>query len=183
MQQPHEKEINYQKLTDLVHYICFKCFDPTVLGATKLHKTLWHSEVQAFLTLGQPITGETYIKRQHGPVSKHLPQVIEDLRTKGLVAVRQVTYHGYPKTEYVALKDPDIHIFGPEEISIVDDVIQFVCHDHTAQSISRLTHDDIWEMAEIGEEIPVYAVLASRLGEITEQDIKWAHQVLSTRQV
>jgi hypothetical protein len=49
-----------------------------------------------------------------------------------------------------------------------------MCQKHTASSMSELSHDIIWEAAEIGEEIPLYTYFASRFGEINEEDIQWA---------
>ena len=65
-------------------------------------------------------------------------------------------------------------IFSAEEISIVAKNISVICKNHTARSISKKTHDRIWKLAQVGEEIPYYAVLASNLGEINEDDIGWA---------
>ena len=76
-------------------------------------------------------------------------------------------------------RPPDISMFKPEEISIVDDVLREVCFNHTASSISIATHDDIWKLAEIGEEIPIETAFASELAEITEDDVKWAKRKLS----
>jgi hypothetical protein len=61
---------------------------------------------------------------------------------------------------------------------MIDDILEIICTEHTAQSISDTTHDKIWELAEIGEEIPYYTIFASKLGEINEDDIKWAKNVL-----
>jgi hypothetical protein len=59
-------------------------------------------------------------------------------------------------------------MFKPQEISIVDDVLREVCFNHTAASISLASHDDIWKLAEIGEEIPLETAIVSELAEITE---------------
>lgn len=168
-----------RKFKALVQYICYKCHDPSVLGATKLNKILWYSDIIAFAKTGVSITTETYVKQQHGPVPKHILQVIGELEADKAVAVREVAYYDYAKREYIALREPDISMFKPEEISIVDSVIDVVCHKHTAASISTGSHDAIWKLAEIGEEIPLYTVFASELGEITEADVKWAKEVLS----
>jgi hypothetical protein len=44
--------------------------------------------------------------------------------------------------------------------------------------ISDKTHDIIWQLAELGEEIPQPAMLASRLGEVTEDDVAWARETI-----
>ena len=174
-----ERTFDRERLKALVQYICYQCHDPSVLGATKLNKILWYSEVIAFARSGDSLTGETYVKQQFGPVPRHILGIIEDLETEGALVVREVEFYGRPKKEYVALKKPDIAMFTAEEISLVDSVIDVVCHKHTAASISMASHDAIWKLAEIGEDIPSYAALASELGEVTEDDVKWAKRVLS----
>ena len=38
----------------------------------------------------------------------------------------------------------------------------------TASSLGMATHDDIWKLAEIGEEIPLETAFAPELAEITD---------------
>ena len=168
-----------QKLEALAHYICYKCQDPTVLGSTKLNKILWYSDVISLQMRGETITGETYVKQQYGPVPKHILETLKKLEKRGDIVVRQADYHGYPKRDLIAMTKPDFSMFTSEEISIVDDVLREVCYNHTASSISMSTHDDIWKLAEIGEEIPLETAFASELAEITEDDVKWAKRKLS----
>lgn len=40
------------RLKALVQYICYQCHDPSVLGAIKLNKILWYSDVIAFARSG-----------------------------------------------------------------------------------------------------------------------------------
>lgn len=40
---------NAEKFKALVHYICWKVEDPRQLGATKLNKILWFSDVLTYL--------------------------------------------------------------------------------------------------------------------------------------
>lgn len=148
------------------------------LGATKLNKILWYADITSYLYLEKPIIGETYIKRQYGPVPIHAPKTIAELVNSQQIVVRPTEYFGYPKREYIALTKPDLTLFSADEISIVDELIDVVCREFTAKAISETTHDKIWQLAQIGEEIPYCAVFASRLGEIDETDIAWAKQVL-----
>ena len=164
------------KLTMLMHYIIWKCQDPTTLGATKLNKTLLYSDIFSYVERGKSITDVVYIKRQFGPVPnpKDFLQARDKLENDGKIAITKNLYHGMPQYQFVALQRPDISMFTPEEISIVDIVIEEMCQKHTASSMSELSHDIIWETAEIGEEIPLYTFFASRIGEINEKDIQWA---------
>ena len=43
---------NVIKLKTLVHYICDRAPNPRRLGATKLNKILFFSDMEAYLTLG-----------------------------------------------------------------------------------------------------------------------------------
>jgi hypothetical protein len=163
-----------EKFKHLVQYVCWRCDDPAELGATKLNKVLWRADTQAYYLRGESITGARYVKRQFGPVPSAMVQTLRDLESEGALAIREEDYFGNAKKEFFALKRPDLSLFSAEEISLVDQSIEYVCRRHTARSISAETHDDIWNLAKIGEEIPYYTVFASRLGEVTEDDIAWA---------
>lgn len=165
-----------EKLENLIHYIVWKCENPTKLGATKLNKILWYADAIAYLQTGESITGDSYKKRQFGPVPAHVLAASEWLKDDGKIAITEDLYFNRPQKQFVALTQPNISDFRPEDISNIDGVIEKVCDKHTAASISELSHDIIWEAAEIGEEIPLYAVYASRMGEITKEDLVWANE-------
>jgi len=162
-----------EKFKRLVHYICAKCVDPSTLGAVKLNKALWAADFSAYLQWGEPITGASYVKRQFGPVPNAILSALRELELERALSIREADFFGYDKREFFALTKPDLAVFSAREISLVDQVIAYVCGEHTAKSISKLSHDDIWELAAIGEEIPYYTVF-SRPAEITETDIEWA---------
>ena len=166
-------EFNEEKFKILVLYICSKC-DPKELGSTKLNKVLWYSDMISYLSFQKPITGEVYVKRQFGPVPKHILAIIDKMESEGQIVTRDAVVFGYGKKEYIALEKPDLASFTADEISMVDDLIEIICKGHTAKEISETSHDGIWELAEMGEEIPYHAFLASKIGEIDEEDVKWA---------
>lgn len=164
-----------RKFKSLIHYVCDRCSEePEKLGAVKLNKVAWHADILAYRTLGDSVTGETYIKRQFGPTAKHMLPVLRELEKDGAIAIRDDSYYGYDKTEYIALKRADVSVFDAEEVDIINMMIRYVCDENTAASISAKTHDRIWELAEIGEHIPYFAVFAGRAEEITEDALRWA---------
>jgi hypothetical protein len=166
-------EFDRGKFKALVHYICWRCQDPTKLGAVKLYKVLWRADFRAYLEFGEPVTGATYVKRQFGPVPSGVLPVLGELEREGTLSIREVDYYGRDKKEFFALKRSDSSLFNAEEISLVDKEIEYVTEEHTAKSISEESHDEIWEMARIGEKIPSFTVF-SKPAEITESDIEWA---------
>ncbi len=166
-------EFNREKFKNLVLYVCGKC-EPKELGSTKLNKVLLYSDVFSYIYLAKPITGEAYVKRQFGPVPKHILPIMVEMEYERKIVTKDAKLFGYGKKEYITLQEPDLSSFTADEISMVDDLIEVICREHTAKSISDVSHDRIWELAEIGEEIPYEAFLASKLGEIDQEDIRWA---------
>ena len=75
--------------------------------------------------------------------------------------------------QFIALTKPNITIFSSDDIAIVDGVATAISDEHSAVSISAATHDEVWKCAEIGEEIPIWAVLGSVLEEPTLEDLSW----------
>lgn len=168
------------KFDELVHYICNKC-DTDKLGKIKLNKILWFSDIIHFMVKGESITGAAYIKREFGPVPRPMSGSLKRLEEEGKLSVTDTVCFGLPKKEFKSLSAPPLDTLAAEEVSLVDEVMDIIIGNHTAHSISELTHDEIWEMAEIGEEIPYEAVLVSNLGEIDELDMEWAYGVLNER--
>ena len=60
----HRARFNRVKFKALVHYICWRCEDPRLLGTVKLNKVLWYAERIWYFRTGQPIVGATYLKQQ-----------------------------------------------------------------------------------------------------------------------
>jgi len=73
---------------------------------------------------------------------------------------------------------PDIAAFSSEEIAIVDAIAEIICSKHSATSISRISHDALWEEIELGADIPI-AAAAVIPGEITPDDVSWAERMIA----
>jgi hypothetical protein len=169
---------NREKLKALVHYVASRCEDPATLGSIKLNKVLWVSDLWAYVGSGVPITGAHYLTQHFGPVAPSMPAILDELQAEKKLVVRRTEAHGNPKVDYIALSRPEniSELFTADEISLVDEAIEFVCHQHTAMQISDRSHDVIWELADIGDEIPYQAMLASRLEGVTKDDVNWARK-------
>lgn len=168
-----------KRLKALVHYMCDRCGDPTKLGATKLNKALWYADTFAYRLLGRTISGEQgYIKRQFGPVPRRILEALRALEAEGAIRVRESDYFGKPKREFISLEPADDSLFSDDELDIVNQVIRVVCDEHTATSISDLSHDIIWAAAGMGEEIPIFAVLAAKAAPATKADMAWANDII-----
>lgn len=167
-----------EKFKALVHYVAASCDDPHRLGATRLNKICWFSDSIAYRLNGVSMTGETYVKRQRGPVSKTILATVRELESEGKLHVREQRFSTYKMRMFVALTEPDKSLFSDVDLEIVNAVMNDVCDNHTANSISDLTHDQIWAAANEGEEIPLFATLAAQDGELTDEISAWADSVV-----
>lgn len=170
----------HSKMEALVLYICGHVDAPNI-GATMLNKILWYVDTYAYRKLGKTVSGaDKYVKRQYGPVPSNILKTLERLERKGDISIQDVRRFGHDSKKFVSLKQPSANVFSADEKQIVDEVVEFICNNHTATSISDLSHDVIWEAAKLGEEIPVCAVLAASPGEIKKADVAWARKVISS---
>ena len=168
------EKFNRDKLKALVHYVCEKAEDPACLGAIKLNKVLWYADSIFFKIHGTSITGETYVKRQFGPVPRHIVGIIDDLVAENKIARGRVDHFGHVKSEFIAIAQASVDEFTAPEIQVIDSAFEHVCLNHTAKSISEETHGVIWEIANMGEPIPLSTVFAAEVGEVDEEDFAWA---------
>ena len=163
------------KFNSLVHNIIDRCRSyPHRLGAVRLNKVLWFSDVYAYKTLGQSISGEVYVKRERGPVPRRILNALDELREGGAIRIEEPTYH-FDTRKFYSLHRPRSNILTEDEEVIVSAVLDGVL-GHTANEISEASHGLAWEIAEMGEEIPLSATLAETPGEYTDEIMAWAHE-------
>jgi hypothetical protein len=149
------------------------------LGATRLNKICWFADSVSFRSEGQSISGETYVKRERGPVPKTILHALRELEAEGKILIRDKKFVTYKMRLFVSLKDdPDTAHFSPVQLEIVSAISKEICTNHTAASISDMSHDQIWHCANEGEEIPLYATLASEQAELTDDIMNWADGVV-----
>jgi hypothetical protein len=164
---------NRVKFKALVHYICWRCEDPRLLGTAKLNKVLWCSERIWHLRTGQPIAGATYVKQQFGPVAKTLAPLVVELEKEGALSTRERS-HGGSLMQYFARFEADLSVFTAPEISVVDSLIETICFRDAPSPVNLAADDRVWKLAQIGETLPFYTVFAARPEEISKRDMDWA---------
>ena len=167
-----------RKFKALVHHIIHECARPDQLGAIRLNKVLWFSDVTAFRIEGKPITTEKYVKRQRGPVPRRILQALKALEASGDIAIVEPE-HEFDTRKLMSVKSPRSKLLTSREKLITSAVLSAVL-DRTANEISEMSHDDIWRAAAEGEEIPLCATLATMPGESStvraRYDLPWHHQ-------
>jgi hypothetical protein len=164
---------NRAKFKALVHYICWRCEDPRILGTVKLNKVLWHAERIWHLRTGQPIAGATYLKQQFGVVAKTLAPLVMELEKEGALSTRERS-HGSSLMQYFARFEPDLSMFTAPEVSVVDSLIETICFQATPSPLDLTADNQVSKLAQIGETLPYYTVFAARPAEILKRDMDWA---------
>lgn len=163
-------EFDREKFKQLVHYVIWKAGHRDWFGATKLYKALWFAEARLYVLTGKPITGAAYIRQEHGPVPRAIMPIREELAREGAILIRQEG----KMLRFTALTRPDTAAFSPDELKTVDWWINHIATDHTAQTISDESHDYAWEIAHMGEELPFFALFASRVRPPDNSELAWA---------
>ena len=165
---------------DFVHYVCSACDAPEQLSETKLHKALWFIDTYAYRKYGRALSQGTYVKEATGPVATQLESALVGLKEEGSMHVHSPSQRqeGQPIYELAHLSPGTF--LTEEERQLVGQIVNKICNDYSDDQISELSHDAVWESAEMGEEIPMSAVLAARPSPITAADIEWAKEEMLT---
>jgi hypothetical protein len=146
----------------------------------KLNKVIWYVETNHYVkTNGHALTGARFIKEKNGPVVAAMLPLLEELVEEGALEIRTVRVVNYFRTEYITKTEPDLSLFTSDDLEFINKMTDTVC-SHTAASISDATHAEWWKLAEMGETIPLFAIMATPRA-ITDEDRAWADSVISSR--
>ena len=145
-------QFDRDKLKAAILHLC-RTVPAERLGAVKLHKTLYFTDMLRYAQARRAVTGSTYKKRPYGPTCVQLLPVLAEMERDGLLRMDQSDYFGFRKTDYVALVEPERDRLSADEVALLDEVADFVCNRNSARMISEFSHQRPWELAEFGEVI------------------------------
>lgn len=150
------REYDPQRFEDLVLFIAWTMRDDPHFGRTKMAKTLFYVDFDAYAEEGESLTGATYEHWDHGPYPPQLKDVEESLVLSGRATLKQSVHEGdeaklLPKSE------------APPETPFEDWVKVFVTRRATelAQDKSWQVEDAShrhrgWELTQRNEPIPYH---------------------------
>ena len=177
-------QFDKNKLHSLILHTISNCAQDR-LGAVKLHKVLYYSDMIRYANIGNSITGSTYRKRPFGPTCEQLQQALSEMTAKKIIEIKNVEYFGYLKKEYVSLVSEGESYLSKDEVELIDEVVGFVCNQNSARSISDLSHGKPWESVEFGEEIRYNSVYHMYPTEVSPEAMDWAagqvHEIENTK--
>ena len=163
---------NREKFKRLVHYVIWRAGKRDWFGAVKLNKVLWFSDTEAFAHTGESITGAAYTRQQFGPVPKAIMPIRSELEREGKI---KITRQG-KLDRFTPLEKPDTRSFTTTETAIVEYWIEHIATYETAGTISAKSHDYAWQIASMGEPLPMTASLAVRLRAPNDPEMDWAKE-------
>ncbi len=105
---------------------------------------MYFSDFDNYEKYEKPISGETYIRKQMGPVPSHFFEAIGELIDEGKIAESSERVINYSKYKYSSLTDLDISLLSSDEVQVMDDTINKLSHFYSySEEISQYSHGDI----------------------------------------
>jgi hypothetical protein len=169
------QQFDREKFKDVIHHIV-ALTDPEELGRVKLHKVLYFTDMIWFIAEGHGLTGAEYRKQPMGPVATGLGVALGELEVEGRIRIGRTRYFGYEKATYQSVQLAPGDRLGDTERRLIEDVVEFVCRNNTARSISDFSHTRIWEATENGSVMPYFTALNMLPVEIEDAAINWARE-------
>jgi hypothetical protein len=144
----------HDKLRELILYVSARYAVNPKWGAVKLNKVLAYSDFEAYKLLGKSITGEDYFKIQFGPAPRKMKPILEEMKATGDIAEIVISFPVGEQKRIAPQREANLKIFSSEEISIVEQFIQFFWEMDASQVID-VSHEMIgWKMTRSKETIP-----------------------------
>lgn len=159
-------------LRELVLYVSLRSEGDPAFGAVKLNKILFLSDFLAYSQFGQSITGAEYMRLNMGPAPRRLVSVRDDLIARGEAVLVSRALPGLYRAQQklIALRAPDLSLFSPEEIALIDSVIEAV-RPMNGADLSAISHEfPGWMAAETRQTIP-YETALLRMEPVVDEDL------------
>jgi uncharacterized phage-associated protein len=172
-------KIPINKLKLILIYFCENT-DPRFLGKVKLMKLFYFLDFMHVKKFGIPVTYDTYVKLEHGPIPTTIMNLINtacyDIDSSVLSdTVRFETPSGTLMKRAQAVRkmtDSDLKNFTDSEIKI----LQIVCQrfgDKNTKFIEDASHNESpWSESNLLDEIPYTMAAKDADCEVTKEEIK-----------
>lgn len=176
-----QADFDREKFKDAMHYVIALAGGHPGFGATKIYKVLWFAEGQIFMLYQRGIYNAEFIREKHGPVPRLGMPIRQELVDEGRVRIWQDRYYDRMQWRFKSLKQPSTHRFSSAELDALRHWTAHIDEDHTATSISDDSHDYAWDIARMGETLPMHAFIASRWRDPTDEELEKARKRLAGR--
>lgn len=129
--------LKINKLFSAIQFMCLKDGE----FKTKVNKLLFYADFSHFKDYGVSITGAQYARLPHGPVIDNYELYLGIMVYKQLVSIVEEQFGEIVGEKIVAMDQPDLEVFRPEEIETLAKVKGYF-GDFTATKISNKSHQE-----------------------------------------
>ncbi len=161
------------RLREAAIYVMRKCESAASFGLTKLNKTLWRADFEAYAQRRVPVTGRLYQRLAQGPAPVEMPIVLQDLLRDGLVAIESRQVYQFTEKRPIAKVEPSMRYFSPDDLKYLDEAIRFYW-DRSGRGASKQSHGVAWETRADGEPMPYNLAILSDAKLTPEQGRRFA---------
>ena len=114
--------INEKKYKNAILFFAKKTQNGT-LGKLKIKKLLYYLDFDFFEKYGKSVTGDEYLRFEHGPVPRMAEKILKQMEGKEIKITRRKIKEGLNDQQHIeALKDFDLSVFSKEELVMLDDI-------------------------------------------------------------
>jgi uncharacterized phage-associated protein len=166
------REFDKDRFKQLVLYIAWATRDDARFGRTKLAKTLFYLDFDAYATDGRSVTGARYEHWEHGPFPPVLYRVEEELEREGLATLDRAAGQ---EIKLRAREEPNLEHLNWEPHA-ADVVIRQITPQATWRVEDESHEHPGWRVTRMFEEIPYRTVHIDAEGP-TQADIARAEQI------
>ena len=148
---------NVKKFKEVLLYILNKVGAKPNIGETVIYKLLYFIDFNFYEKYETQLVGATYIRNHFGPTPVEFAKIIETMKDKDLVMVKN-KHFDYLQKKYLPLRAADTKILSGAETEVIDQVINKLS-DMSAKQIAEYSHGDVpWMTAEDGKKIDYESV-------------------------
>jgi len=159
-----------ERLKNALHYVIDYARSRNLeLGGFKLLKIIVFSDIASFYHRGCVITGAKIVKAPNGPVPHGHQEALYALQAEGKIRVTKGERNQFEPTKFESLAPPDLSGFEVDELVIMNALAEEFCSRYSAIALSNLTHNHSWQIADLGEEIPLASYLGKRIESTPEE--------------
>ena len=141
-------KFNKEKAVEMMIYIVSKVGN---CDKHELMKTCFFSDLNHLENYGRPVTGNTYIKMNYGPV----PSEVYNMIQRPLPDENYISVNGYNLT---AMRDANLKKLSKSDIKSIDYAIELLS-DMGFQERTEISHGHAWQSAELNKNISFGLIL------------------------
>ncbi len=173
------REYDPERFKDLVLFIAWEMRDDPHFGRTKLAKTLFYVDFDAYAGEGESLTGSTYEHWDHGPFPPQLYDVERELEREGRATIKESEGPG-DEAKLLPTREPSPRAPVEEWIKVFVAKRARELAQEPSWRVEDASHRHRgWELTEDREPIPYSTHFIPPVrARPPEETFKWARQVV-----